>query len=82
MTSQWATLLSSGNEGFNSALKDTSFQEDTVLAFEAFNPNISPQPDYPPLITATGMLFLEANDITQLYLHNHSRPSLLSVNRC
>ena len=43
-----------------------------MLAFEAFNPDISPEPDYLPLIATTGVLLLEANHITQLYLHNHS----------
>ena len=42
-----------------------------MLALEAFNTNIRPHPDHLPLITATGVLLLEANYITQLYLHNH-----------
>ena len=45
-----------------------------MLASEAFNPDVSPQPDHLPLITAAGVLLLEANHITQLYLHNHLRP--------
>ena len=42
-----------------------------MLAFKAPNPNISTEPDDLPLITAAGVLLLEANHITQLYLHNH-----------
>ncbi len=52
-------------------LKDTSLKEDPALAFEAFNANISPEPDHLPLIAAAGMLFLEADHVTQLYLNNH-----------
>ncbi len=53
-------------------LKHTSFQEDAVLALKALNPYVSTEPDYPPLIAATGVLLLEADHITQLYLHDHS----------
>jgi len=66
------SLLSSGNEGFNSALKDTPLEENTVPAFKALNPNVSTQPDYLPLIAAAGVFLLETNHIIQLYLHNHS----------
>jgi len=57
---------------FNPAFKDTSFQKDTVLAFEAFNPDISTESDYLPFIAAAGMLLLQADDITQLYFHDHT----------
>ncbi len=43
-----------------------------MLAFKAFNTYISAEPHYLPLIAAAGVLLLEANHITQLYLHNHS----------
>ena len=43
-----------------------------MLAFKAFNTNISAEPDYLPLIAATGVFFLKANYVTQLYLHDHS----------
>ena len=43
-----------------------------MLTFNAFDSYISAEPDYLPLIATTGVLFLEANYITQLYLHNHS----------
>jgi len=65
-------LLSSGNEGFNSAFKDTSLEENTVPTFKALNPNVGTEPDYLPLIAAAGMFFLETNHITQLDFHNHS----------
>ena len=43
-----------------------------MLALKALNPDISPEPDYLPLIVATGVLLLETNYITQFYLHHHS----------
>lgn len=64
--------MSSGNKSANSALKNTPFDEELVLAFKAFNPYISPKPDYLPFIATTGVLFLETNHITQPYFHNHS----------
>jgi len=64
-------LLSSGNKGFNPALEDTALKENTSLAFEALNPDISAEPDYLPLMATTRMLLLEAYHITQLYFHDH-----------
>ncbi len=61
-----------GNESFNSTLKDTSLEKDTVPAFKALNPNVSTEFDYPPLIAAAGVFFLETDYITRLYLHNRS----------
>ena len=43
-----------------------------MLAFKAFYPDVNPESNHLPLVAATGMLLLEANHITQLYLHNHS----------
>jgi len=57
-------LFLSGNKFFNSALKDTSFKEDTVMALKAFYAYISPQPHHLPLIATTGMFLLEPNNIT------------------
>ena len=57
-------LRSSGNEGFNSALKDTAPEENMVSAFKALKPNVSTESDYPPLIAAAGVLLLETNHIT------------------
>jgi hypothetical protein len=62
-------LLSPGNKGFNPALEDAALKENTALAFEAFNPDISAKPDYLPLITTAGMFLFEAHHITQLYFH-------------
>ena len=70
MTSPWATLLSSGNKSFDLSLEDTALKENAVLTFKALNPDVSAEPDYLPLIAATGVLLLEANDITQLYFHH------------
>ena len=43
-----------------------------MLAFKTFKTYISPKSDYLPFIATAGVLFLEANHITQPYLHNHS----------
>ena len=49
-----------------------------MLAAEASNPYIGTEPDYLPFIATAGVLLLEANYITQLYLHDHiSTPTLL-----
>jgi len=58
------SLLSSGDEGFNSTLEDTSLEENTVPAFKALNPNVSAEPDYLPFIATAGVFLLEANHIT------------------
>ena len=47
--------------------------------FKALNPNVSTEPNYLPLIVAAGVLLLEANHITQLYLHNHSFPLKVGI---
>jgi len=60
-------------------LKDTALKEDAALAFKAFNANISAQLYYLPLIATTRMLLVEANHVTQLYLHNHSFGSKSSI---
>jgi len=65
------SLLSPGDKGFNSALKDAALKQDTALAFKTLNPYIRAQPDYLPLITATGVFLLQSDYIAQLYLHNH-----------
>jgi len=65
-------LFTPGNKLFHPAFKDTSLQKDTVLAFKTFNPDISAESDYLPFVTAARMLLLEADDITQLYFHNHA----------
>lgn len=42
-----------------------------MLAFQAFNPDVCPQPHYLPFVTAAGVFFLETDDIAQLYFRNH-----------
>jgi len=43
-----------------------------VLAFKAFDADVSAKPDYLPFIAAAGVLLLQTDDIAQLYLHYHS----------
>lgn len=43
-----------------------------MSAFKALNPDVGTEPDYLPLIVAAGVLLLQANYITRLYLDNHS----------
>ncbi len=57
-----------GDDRFDSALKDTTFKKDVALTFKTFNADISAEPDYLPLVAATGVLLLKVNHITQLYL--------------
>jgi hypothetical protein len=66
-----ASLLTSGDKGFNPALKDAALKEHLVLALKASNSDIRPEPDYLPLIATAGVLLLEANHVTQFELHNH-----------
>ncbi len=56
--------MSSGDKGFDSTLKDDAVKKDIVLTFKAFNADVSAEPDYLPLIAATGVLLLEANYIS------------------
>jgi len=73
-------FLPAGNKFCDPALKDASFQQDTVLAPEAFNPDIGAKPDYLPFIAAAGVPFFEADDIAEFYLHNHIiAPAFLSL---
>ena len=65
-------IFAPGNEGLDPPFQDAALQQDAALALEALNPDISPEPDYLPVIAATGVLFLEADHIPQPYLHNHA----------
>jgi len=65
-------LFTPGDKLFHSAFKDAPLQKDTVLTFKAFNPDISTESDYLPFVTAAGVFLLEADDITQLYFHDHT----------
>jgi hypothetical protein len=64
--------LTSRDKSFNPALKDRSAKQYPTLALEAFYTDVSSHPDHLPLITATGVLLLEADHVTQPYLHNHA----------
>jgi len=66
-----AKLLSSGDKGSNSTLKDTTLEKDAVLAFKAFDTDVSAKPDYLPLVAAAGVLLFEPDHVAQLYLQNH-----------
>ena len=65
-------LLSPGDKGFNPALEDAAFEEDTALAPEALDSDIGPEPDYLPFVAAAGVFLFEADNISQPYLHSHS----------
>ena len=43
-----------------------------ALAIKASNSYVSPDPDHLPFITPAGVLLPEADDITQLYFHDHT----------
>ena len=73
------SLLSSGDDCFNPALKNASFEENAVSAFEALHPNVGAESDHLPLVAAAGVFLLEADHVTQLYLHNHSFPLKVSI---
>lgn len=66
-----AMLLFPGDKGFNPALEDAAFEENTALAPEALDSDIGPEPDYLPFVAAAGVFLLEADDVTQPYLHDH-----------
>ena len=57
-----------GGDRFDSAFKDTAFQKDVALTFKTFNADSGVESDYLPLVAAAGVLLLEVNHITQLYL--------------
>ncbi len=57
-----------GDNGFDPALEDTALKKDIVMTLKTFNTDINAKPDHLPLIATAGMLLLEANHITQLYL--------------
>ena len=57
-----------GDNRFDSTLKDAALKKNMALTFKTFNTYISAKPDYLPFIAAAGMLLLEANHITELYI--------------
>jgi hypothetical protein len=64
--------FASGNQCFDSALKDASLQQNAALALEALDADVSTQPDHLPLIAAARVLFLQTDNIIQPYLHYHA----------
>jgi hypothetical protein len=51
------------------ALKHTPSQKNMATALLAFDPDVGPHSEHLPLVTATGMLLLQPNYITNPYLH-------------
>ena len=64
-------LRSARYESPDAALEDTPCQEDAALASLAPDADVGPEPYHLPLVTATGMLLLEADHVSQSYLGNH-----------
>jgi hypothetical protein len=62
--------LSPGHKFFDPAFKAASGNKNSALAFETFYAYIRPQSHYLPLITAAGVLLLQADYITELDFHN------------
>jgi hypothetical protein len=58
-----------GEKTLHPALKNPPLQKNAMMTLLAFDPNISPNPDHLPLVAATGVLLLQLNYITNLYLH-------------
>jgi hypothetical protein len=60
-------------------LQDTPGQQNTALAFQAFQADIRPQPHHLPLIAAAGVGLPEPNHVTELELHDHKNASKLKT---
>jgi len=58
-------------ESPDSSFKDAAWKQYPVLATLADNTDISTKPDNLPFVTAAGVLFLEADNITQSYFCDH-----------
>ena len=59
----------SGDKVFNPALESRALEQHPALAFEASDADVGAHPYHLPLVTAAGVPFLEADDITRAYLH-------------
>jgi len=59
-------LFRTGDYRFYPAFEGTAVEEDPALAFKALNADIGTEPDNQPLIAAAGVLFLEADHVTEL----------------
>ena len=57
-----------GGNAFNPARQQAAFEEDTALTFETLKTNVSAKPDYLPLIAAAGVLLLQVDYVTKLYI--------------
>jgi hypothetical protein len=55
----------------DSSFKDTARQQYPALTTPANDADISTKPDNLPFVTAAGVLFLEADNITQSYFCDH-----------
>lgn len=62
-------LLALGDNGFHPALENSPLQEHTPVASLTFDPNISTQSNYLPIVAATRVLFSEAHYVPQPCLH-------------
>jgi hypothetical protein len=61
--------LTPGDKFFNPPLEVGTFQQNVVLAFEAPDADVGAHPVHLPLVTAAGVLFFKADDVTRAYLH-------------
>ena len=64
-------LRSARYKSLDAALEDTPCQEDVTLASLTPDADVGSEPYHLPLVTATGVLLLEADHISQPYLGNH-----------
>jgi len=64
-------LLSRIN-GFNSAFKNSAFEENFMLATKTPETNVGSKSDYFPVVTSARMFFPETDDITEFYFQCHS----------
>jgi hypothetical protein len=67
-------LATSGHRAPNVALENAPLQNNVVPALKTLKPDISSNPNHPPLAAAAGVLLLESHNLTRLYLHNRPRP--------
>ena len=78
--------VSSGSvfdKGLQPALKRTAGKEDPTATAQALEPDVSSQPDYPPLEAATRMHFAQADNVAEVDLDRHdlAYPTLAARSR-
>jgi hypothetical protein len=66
-----------GGDSLYPVLKDTSRQEDAMLALQAFYPDIGTESHHLPLVAAAGVFFLQTDSIADSYVHGFE--SILEV---